>query len=78
MTAKERLKNDLDLNKNRIVIISQLNLIIEKGANRRRENLPTINKIVLLISKKDGQALGYDLIFILKTDRPIADQNFYL
>ena len=78
MITKKKLKNDLDLNKNRIVIISQLNLIIEKGANRRRENLPTINKITLLMFKEDSQTPGHDLVFILKTDRPAADQNSYL
>ena len=51
---------------------------MKKEINRRRENLPTTNKIILLILKKDGQASGRDLIFILKIDRPAADQNFYL
>ena len=78
MTAKERLENDLALNKKRIVITPQLNFIIKKGVNRRRENLPTTNKIVLLIFKEDGQATGRDLILILKTNRPAADQNLYL
>jgi len=52
--AKERFENDLGSNKSRIVIIPQLNLIIEKKINRRRENLLTTNKIILLISKEDG------------------------
>ncbi len=78
MIAKERFENDLASSKSRIVITPQLNLIIEKGADRRRENLPTTNKIALLISKKDGQTPGRDLIFILKADRPAADQNLYL
>ena len=78
MIAKERLKNDFGSNKKRIVITPQLNLIMEKGVDRRRENLPTVNKIILLISKKDGQTPGRDLIFILKADRPAADQNLYL
>ncbi len=75
---KERLKNDLGSSGSRIVITPQLNLIIEKGVDRRRENLPTVNKIVLLILKEDGQAPGRDLVFILKADRPAADQNPYL
>ena len=54
MIIKERFKNDLVSNKRYIVITPQLNLIIEKGADRRRENLPTTNKIALLISKKDN------------------------
>ena len=75
---KEKFKNDLDSNKNRIVITPQLNLIIEKGADRRRENLPTANKITLLIPKEDGQAPGRDLVLILRADRLAADQNLYL
>src|SRR6266498_5870041 len=51
---------------------------MEKGVDRRRENLPTVNEIVLLIFKEDGQTPGRDLVFILKADRPAADQNLYL
>ncbi len=78
MITKKRFKNDLSSNRNRIVITPQLNFIIKKRADRRRENLPTTNKIILLIFKKDGQTFGYDLILILKINRPAADQNFYL
>ena len=46
---------------------------MEKGADRRRENLPTINKIILLIFKEDGQISGRDLILILKINRSAAD-----
>ena len=51
---------------------------MKKGVDRRCENLPTTDKIILLISKKNGQAPGRDLIFILKVDRSAADQNLYL
>ncbi len=54
MIAKKKFKNNLDSSKNRIIIIPQLNFIIEKGVDRRRENLPTVNKIILLIFKEDG------------------------
>ncbi len=78
MIAKERLKNDLVLNKRYIVITPQLNLITEKGVDRYRENLPTANKIALLIFKEDSQVPGRDLVLILKVDRPAVDQNLYL
>ncbi len=78
MTAKERLENDFASSKKRIVITPQLNFIMEKGVDRRRENLPTTNEIALLIFEKDGQAPGRDLVFILRADRPAADQNLYL
>jgi len=51
---------------------------MKKKVDRRRENLPTINKITLLMFKEDSQTPGHDLVFILKTDRPAADQNLYL
>ena len=51
---------------------------MEKKVDRRRENLPTANKIILLIFKEDNQAPGRDLILILKINRPAADQNPYL
>ncbi len=51
---------------------------MEKETDRRRENLSIINKITLLISKEDSQTPGRDLVFILKADRPTADQNLYL
>ena len=54
VTAKERLKNNLASNRRRIVITPQLNLIIEKGVDRRRENLSIANKITLLIFEEDG------------------------
>ncbi len=77
MTAKEKLKDDLVLSRRRIVIIPQLNLIMEKGADRGRENLLIINKIILLILEEDDQTPGRDLIFILKINRPAADRNYY-
>ncbi len=51
---------------------------MEKKTDRRRENLPTTNKITLLIPKKNNQAPERDLILILKANRSAADQNPYL
>ena len=73
MTAKERFKNDFGLSGSCIVITPQLNFIMEKGVDRRRENLSTVNEIVLLIFEEDGQAPGRDLVLILRADRPVAD-----
>ncbi len=78
MTAKKKLENNLVSSERYIVITPQLNFIIEKEINRRCENLPTANKIILVIFKEDDQIPGRDLILILKIDRPAADQNFYL
>lgn len=47
-TARERLAEDPDPNL-RIVLSPQMHLIIEKGADRRRENLPTSNEVAVVL-----------------------------
>ena len=62
-TAKERLdaaaKSQEDT---RIILNPQLRLIMEKGADRRRENLPTGKEVALLIPEEEGKPGGRDLI----------------
>jgi hypothetical protein len=39
-----------------------MRLIVEKGANRRRENLPTANKVTVLIPDELDNARPRDLV----------------
>jgi hypothetical protein len=48
-TAREVLSETSNSQLTRIVITPRLQLIIEKGADRRRENLPVADEIALLI-----------------------------
>jgi hypothetical protein len=56
-----------------MMITSQLKLIINKGADRRRENLPIINKIALLIPGKNNKSENRDLILIKRSARSASD-----
>jgi hypothetical protein len=63
LTAKERLDAAATSQEDtRIILSPQLRLIMEKGADRRRENLPTGNEVALLIPEEDGKPGGRDLI----------------
>ena len=48
-TAREVLSETSNSQSTRIVIMPRLQLIMEKGADRRRENLPVADEIALLI-----------------------------
>jgi hypothetical protein len=55
------------------VITSQLKLIIDKDADRRRENLFIINEIALLIPGKNNKSGNYNLILIKRSARSIIN-----
>jgi hypothetical protein len=50
-----------------MVITPQLKLIINKDADKRRENLSTINKITFLIPGKNNKSGNRDLILIKRS-----------
>jgi hypothetical protein len=56
-----------------MVITSQLKLIINKDADRRRENLSTINEIIFLIFGKNNKSGNRDLILIKRSTRSITN-----
>ena len=69
LTAKERMDTATASQEDtRIILNPQLRLIMIKGADRRRENLPTGNEIALLIPEEEDKPGGRDLIL---THRPI-------
>jgi hypothetical protein len=52
------------------VITPRLQLIMEKGANRRRENLPVADEIALLILSEEDKLGSREVIL---TARPARD-----
>jgi hypothetical protein len=56
------------------VITSRLQLIIKKKADRRRENLPVIDEIALLIPGKKDKSGSREIIFITRPARDIPNQ----
>ena len=67
-TARERLEESAQReNDIRIILNPQLRLIIETGAERRRENLPISNEIALIIPDKYGEAGFRDIVLAKRT-----------
>jgi hypothetical protein len=58
----------------RIMITPRLNLIMKKGADRRRENLFIAHEIAFLISEKNNRPGNRNLILIKRSTRSTADQ----
>ena len=63
-TARERLTDQqTDF---RILLNPQLRLVIESGADRRRENLPTSNEVTAIIPDEYTDASRRDLILTVR------------
>jgi hypothetical protein len=69
-TAREMLSEISNSQLTRIVITPRLQLIMEKGADRRRENLPVADEIALLISGEEDKPDSREVIL---TARPARD-----
>jgi hypothetical protein len=50
----------------RIILNPRMRLIVEKGADRRRENLPTANKVAVLIPDELDDAGLRDLVLAVR------------
>ena len=62
-TAKERLDAESDTDQAlRVLLNPQLRLIIEHGADKRRENLPTSNEIAIIIPDEYPVAGYQDIV----------------
>jgi hypothetical protein len=70
-TARERLASQqTDF---RILLNPQIRLIMESGADRRRENLPTSNEVTAIIPDEYTDASRRDLVLMVREagrDRP--------
>jgi hypothetical protein len=60
-TARERLQEQAN-GPLQIILNPRIRLIIEQGADRRRENLPTTSKVTVLIPDKVDNAGPRDLV----------------
>ena len=59
-TARERLATQLQ--NSRLLLNPQLELVMESGADRRRENLPTGDEITVILLDKTDQATQCDIL----------------
>ena len=67
-SALERLRADAvaNLEPLRLILSPQMRLIMEKGADRRRENLPTSNELAVIIPDEFDQDSRRDIILALR------------
>ncbi|RPA99986.1 hypothetical protein L873DRAFT_1789214 [Choiromyces venosus 120613-1] len=62
-TAKERMEEAEERGGEfRIILNPQMQLVIESGADRRRENLPTSDEVALILPEEYGEAGCRDLV----------------
>lgn len=72
-TAFERLQDPDNAAEIRIILNPQMRLLLEKGADRRRHNLPTANEVVIIISNEYDRAGFRDIVLAcrrLENDAP--------
>jgi hypothetical protein len=60
-TARERLQEQAN-GPLRIILNPRMRLIVKQGADRRRENLPTVSEVAVLIPDKVDDAGPRDLV----------------
>lgn len=63
-TARERLRTQTTYN--RIILNPQMRLVVESGADRRRENLPTSTEVAAILPNEFGEASRRDIILAIR------------
>ncbi len=51
----------------RVILNPQMRLILKKGVDKYRENLPTTNKVTIIIPDESGDARPRDIILSIYT-----------
>jgi hypothetical protein len=69
-TAREVLNETSNSQSTRIIITPRLQLIMEHGADQRRENLPVADEVALLLPGKENDRPRREIIL---TARPARD-----
>jgi hypothetical protein len=67
-TARERLQNQ-PCGQFRLLLNPQMRLVIESGADRRRENLPTSDEIAAVLPDEYGEASRRDILLAARDPR---------
>ncbi|RMZ76301.1 hypothetical protein DV736_g6706, partial [Chaetothyriales sp. CBS 134916] len=63
LTARERLQTNQHANgPSRIILNPQMRLVLEEGADRRRENLPTSDEVAVIIPDEYGNPSRRDIV----------------
>lgn len=73
-TARERLQEtEMNRTASRIIFNPQLRLVVEQGADRRRENLPTSDEVALIIPDEYGDRCFRDICLAYRSGPEAQD-----
>src|SRR6201999_1955983 len=67
-TARERLAESAS-RQYRMLLNPQMRLVMEAGADRRRENLPTGNEVAVILSDESEGASRRDIVLVVRNPR---------
>jgi hypothetical protein len=62
LTTRERLQLQHTTRLSRVIFNSQMRLVLEAGADRRRENLPTSGEVAVIIPDEYGDPSCRDIV----------------
>jgi len=76
LTAKERLADIAQAEDNfRLILNPQLQLVVERGADMRRENLPTTDEVSMILPEEYGSAGFRDIVLAKRINGDDDDSN---
>ena len=79
LTARERFVEISEAESNfRLILNPQLRLVVERGADLRRENLPTADEVSMILSEEYGSAGFRDIVLASRIIRNDRDNSFTL
>ena len=79
LTARERFAEISRAEDNcRIIINPQLRLVVEQGADRRRENLPTADEVSMILPEEYGSEGFRDIILARRVNGQDVENSFTL
>ena len=79
LTAKERLADISQAEDNfRLILNPQLQLVVERGADMRRENLPTVDKVSVILPEEYRSAGFRDIVLAKRINRDDDDANPFM
>ena len=78
-TARERFAAISEVEDNcRLILNPQLRLILERGADRRRENLPTANEVAIILPEEYGSRGFRDIVLARRVNGEDVRNSFTL
>ena len=79
LTARERLAEISEMEENcRLILNPQLRLVVERGADRRRENLPMADEVAMILPEEYGSEGFRDIVLARRVNGENVGTSFTL